>query len=203
MKIENEIIAEAQGLFDAVGVTSYGKDSILILGLATSPERDLDDFLRDDNGVFKLHGFEVHVKSKLTSLVSFIRERGVSAEILGWCGYPAGEELNLKRQAVAAGLGNWGKNAMLLHPQFGPWLRLMSVKVDGSSLSTTGPGKDSHSENPLCKDCTACIEACPLGILKPYYLRDSNNCLAHTDKFPQPGKLVCCDRCWTACPVGQ
>jgi len=203
MKIEDEIIAEAKRLFDAVGVTSCGRDNVIILGMATSPERDLDDFLRNGNGFFRIHGFEEHVQPRLKPLVSFIREKGLSAEISGWCGYPTGEELNLKQQAVAAGLGSWGKNAMLLHPQFGPWLRLMSVKVSGSNLSTTGPGRDNHSENPLCKDCTACIDACPLGILEPYYLRDSHSCLAHTDRSPQPGKIVCCDRCWTVCPVGK
>jgi len=203
VKIEDEIIAEAQRLFDAAGIASYGKDSILILGMVTSPERDLDDFLRNEKGEFKIGGFEIHAKPGLFSLVSFIREKGLSAEILGWCGYPSGEELNLKQQAVAAGLGSWGKSTMLLHPRFGPWLRLMSVRVVGSILSATGPGKDNHSENPLCRDCTACIDACPLGILEPYYLRDSNSCLAHTSRFPQPGKIVCCDQCWTVCPVGK
>lgn len=203
MKIEEEIIGEAQRLFDTAGITSYGEDSILVLGMVTSPKRDLDDFLRDKKGEFRIYGFELHARPKLVSLVSFIREKGLSAEIFGWCGYPPGEKLNLKQQAVAAGLGGWGKNAMLLHPRFGSWLRLMSVKVVGSVLSTTSPGTDSHSENPLCKDCTACIDACPLGILEPYYMRDSSSCLASTSKFPQPGKIVCCDRCWTVCPVGQ
>lgn len=203
MIIEKEIIAKAQSLFDAAGIASYGKDSIIILGMVTSPERDLDDFLRDEKGVFQIRGFEIHAKSNLVSLVSFVQERGLSAEILGWCGYPPGGELNLKQQAVAAGLGRWGKNAMLLHPRFGLWLRLMSVRVVGYNLSPTGPGKDSHSENPLCQGCTACIDACPLGILEPYYLRDISNCLANIKRSRQPGKIECCDLCWKACPVGQ
>lgn len=202
-EIEKEIIAEAQSLFDAVGIASCGKDSILILGMVTSPEQDLDYFIRDENGAFKIRGFEIHAKPKLVSLVNSIREKGLSAEIFGWCGYPQGEELNLKRQAVAAGLGSWGKNSMVIHPKFGPWLRLMSVKVAGSALSPTGPGGDSHSENPLCKGCSACIDACPLGILEPYYLKDSGSCLASTSKWRQPGRIVCCDQCWVVCPVGQ
>lgn len=203
MKIEEEIVAQAQGLFDAVGITHYGEDSILILGMLTSPEQDLDYFIRDENGAFQIRGFETHAKPKLVSLVNFIREKGLSAEIFGWCGYPQGYELNLKQQAVAAGLGGWGKNSMVIHPRFGPWLRLMSLRVVGSTLSPTGPGKDGHTENPLCKDCTACIDACPLGILEPYYLRDSSKCLARLEKHLNPGRIECCDLCWVACPVGQ
>ena len=199
MGIEEEIIAEARRLFDAAGIVSDGEDSILILGLATTPERDLDDFYRDEDGVFQIHGFEKHVRPRLDSLVNFLREQGLSAEIFGWCGYPQGDRLNLKQQAVAAGLGMWGKNAMVLHPRFGPWIRLMSVKIVGTALSPTGSGRDSHDENPVCKGCTACIDACPLSILGPYYLRDRNSCLAGTSG--KRGKVVGCDRCWTVCPV--
>jgi epoxyqueuosine reductase QueG len=203
MKVEKKIVAEAQRLFDVVGVTPYGRDSLLILGLVTTPQHDLDDFLRDEDGAFRLHGFEVHAQPRLDLLTHFIREQGLEAEIWGPHGYPQGKELNLKQQAVAAGLGMWGKNSLMLHPQFGPWLRLMAVKVIGASLSPTGPGRDSHEENPLCKDCTTCIEACPEGILEPYYLRDRSSCRAEVSKLTQKGKLIACDQCWVVCPIGR
>ena len=203
MGVEKAIIDKAQELFDVVGVSSGSGGSLLILGLETTPQRDLDDFFREEPGSFSLRGFELHAWPKLEALIRFIQGRGFAAEPRGRWGYPRGEELNLKQQAVSAGLGRWGKSSLVLHPRFGPWLRLMSVRVVASTLSPTGPGKDSHSENPLCGDCTACIDACPLGILEPYYLRDSNSCLAHTSRFPQPGKIVCCDQCWTVCPVGK
>ncbi len=202
MSIEKEIITEAQRLFDAVGVTPYGGDSLLILGMVTAPERDLDDFFRGGDGIFRLHGFKAHAKPRLDSLIHFIQERGLSAETVGPYGYPQGEKLNLKQQAVAAGLGSWGKNSLMLHPRFGPWLRLMAVKV-GATLSPTGSGGDSHKENPLCQDCIACIDACPLGILEPYYLRDRSKCEADLSDLSQKGKLVLCDKCWVVCPVGK
>ena len=202
MNIEKEIIAEAQRLFDAVGVTPYGGDSLLILGLVTTPERDLDDFFRGGHGIFRLRGFKAHAQPRLDSLIHFIQERGLSAETVGPYGYPQGEELNLKQQAVAAGLGGWGKNSLVLHPEFGPWLRLMAVKV-GAILPPTGSGGDSHKENPLCQDCTACIDACPQGILEPYYLRDCNRCEAAFSDLSPKGKLAACDKCWVVCPVGK
>lgn len=203
MTIENEIIAKAQSLFDAVGITSYGSDSIIILGMATSPKRDLDDFLRDEKGAFIIRGFEVHVQPRLDSLVDFLQNRGLTVEVMGHCGYPTGNVLNLKQQAVAAGLANWGKNAMVLHPQFGPRFRLMAIKVVGVALSPTGTGMDSHVENPLCGGCTACLAACPLGILEPYYVQDRLRCLGSSSQFQNIGKVDCCDLCWMVCPVGK
>jgi len=200
--IEQEIVAEAQHLFDAVGITSDGEDSIIILGMATSPEQDLDNFLRDENGVFIIRGFEIHAQPRLDSLISFLREKGLSAKILGRCGYPPHGEHNLKQLAVAAGLCHWGKNAMVLHPRLGPRFRLMAVRIVGAALSPTGPGRDSHMENPLCQDCTACINACPLGILEPYYLRDPRSCEADISR-QRDRKVVCCDRCWVVCPIGR
>ena len=205
MHEEKEILAEARRLFDAAGITADGKDSLLILGLVSTPQRDLDDFYRDDDGVFRLHGFEIHAQPKLDSLIHFIQEKGLEARLTGRCGYPrSGEEPNLKQQAVAAGLGRWGKNSLLLHPESGPWMRLMAMKVIGTDLSPTGPGRDGHEENPLCKDCTACIDACPVGVLEPYYVRDRDNCLARiTTSSSQKGKLVICDQCLVVCPVGR
>ena len=78
----------------------------------------------------------------------------------------------------------------------------MAIKIVGASLTPTGTGRDSHEENPLCQDCTACIEACPVSILEPYYLCDRSSCLADTTG-KDPGKVVCCDICWTVCPVGR
>ena len=199
---EKEIIKKAESLFDVVGVPPYSEGSLLILGLLTTPQRDLDDFAREEVGDFRLRGFQTHALPRMEELVRFIRERGVAAEIWGKFGYPQGNDLNLKQQAVVAGLGSWGKNSLVLHPRFGPWLRFMAVKVQ-ASLTPTDCGADNHKENPLCQGCSACIDACPVNILEPYYLRDISSCLASVSSMPQVGKLVACDRCLAACPVGR
>lgn len=202
MSVKRAIIAEAQKLFDVCGVVSYGADSLLILGLVTNPKRDLDDFGRDERGVIQLRGFEAHALPKLHALVDFIQGKGLSAKIIGRCGYPQGKTLNLKQQAVIAGIGGWGKNSLVIHPKFGPWLRFMAVKVSGVTLPPTNQQGNSRQENPLCQGCTACIDACPLGIIEPYHLRCSGRCLAVFANLPQAGKLEACDLCLAACPQG-
>jgi len=197
-----QVINRARKLFDAAGIVVIDGDSILIVGVETSPERDLDDFVRDEKRVFIIRGFEIYLQPLLDSLVDYIRGLGLSAEITGHCGYPQGDELNLKRLAVAAGLGSWGKNAMVLHPQFGPRLRLAALRIPGAVLDGTGLGLDRFEQPPFCQECTACIDACPVGVLEPYYLRDTQACRASTAWSPDPGKVECCDLCWKVCPVG-
>ena len=201
-RVEKAIIDKAQSLFDVVGVVSHSGESFLILGLLTTPQRDLDNFFGDSRRSFRLRGFELHARPKLEALIHFIQEQGLAAELQGQCGYPRGEDLNLKQQAVIAGLGKWGKNSLVVHPSFGLWLRFMAIKVQ-ASLTPTGPGIDNHEKNPLCEDCTACIDACPVGVLEPYYLRNRSNCQASISLYPQMGKLVVCDRCLMACPIGR
>jgi len=201
-RAEKAIIDKARSLFDVVGVGSHSGESALILGMLTTPQQDLDDFFRDNLGSFRLRGFELHAQPKLEALVHFIQEQGVAAEIWGRCGYPRGEDLNLKRQAVIAGLGRWGKNSVVIHPKYGPWLRFMAIKVL-VPLTPTGPGVDNHEQNPQCEGCTACLDACPEGILEPYYLRDRASCKASISLFPQIGKLIACDKCIVVCPAGQ
>lgn len=202
MDLQQAVLAEAQKLFDAAGVTPADGGTVLILGLETSPARDLDDFARDSDSNFVTPGHEAHIQPRLDSLVRSLGELGLKAGVWGRNGYPPGSELNLKRAAVAAGLGHWGRNAMLLHPDFGPRLRLAAIRLPGVTLESSGPGLAGFGENALCRDCTACLGACPPAVLEPYYLRDRAACLANTGHFKGPGPVRCCDLCWTVCPVG-
>ena len=202
MKSGEEIIARARSLFDVVGVASdpSTNDTILILGLVSTPERDLDDFASAGNKTI-LRGFARHAKDKEVALIKFIEEQGFAAELVGELGYPLHGKPNLKHLAVAAGLGKQGKNTLIIHPRFGPWLRFMAIRTD-APLATTGPGIYSKEENPYCKNCQECVQACPAGILLPYRLVDANSCLAAVSG-ERSSELAICDKCVVVCPVGE
>jgi len=201
-----EIIACARSLFDVVGVARdpSTRDTIIILGLVTTPERDLDDFvLQEVKGSRESfwRGFIRYAKPKLDALLEFIRKQGFSAELVGKLGYSPSGKPNLKHLAVAAGLGRQGKNTLVINPRFGLWLRFMAIRTN-APLALTGPRVYAKEKNPDCKSCQRCIEACPVGILQPYRLVDTDRCLAAISS-ERRSELAICDKCVVVCPVGE
>jgi epoxyqueuosine reductase QueG len=69
-------------------------------------------------------------------------------------------DLSHKHAAQAAGLGRLGKNSLLITPEFGNRVHLVSV------VTSVELEPDPVIERRLCPDgCTLCIEACPVGAI--------------------------------------
>lgn len=203
MPVAQQIADYAAGLFDVVGFSRLSRgDNLLILGLESTPERNLDEFGRL-GGDFQMYGFARHVNPRLESLLGFIREKGFSAEPVGQYGYPRRGEVSLKEEAVRAGLGRWGKNTIVLHPQYGPRLRFAAIKTN-APLDLPGNVSLMQEENPMCSQCSVCIDACPVKALEPYRMPDTSICLSNSAIMAEEqGRLVPCDICLRMCPAGK
>ena len=202
MTFSQTLIDYALKLFDVAGTTqSDNNTGLIIIGLKTTAERNLDEFHLID-GSFNITGFEKYAKANLDSLLDFIRQQGFSAELIGRCGYPLKGEVKLKENAVRAGLGRWGKNTIVLHPRYGNRLRFMAINTD-APLESPVADADIRKGNPSCDRCSLCIEACPVNIIKPYRLTDTRKCLANSANanFRQ-GRLKLCDICLRVCSEG-
>ena len=197
-----EIFDSAGSLFDVAGIIErpdYG--TLIVVGLESTTERNLDEFGRE-NGEIKLFGFAKHVSPLLESATGFIRSKGYTAELVGRHGYPRQGQLNLKELAIQAGIGKRGKHSVVLHDKYGARLRFAAIKIN-SSFQLQDETSLKELENPVCHNCSLCLEVCPVNILEPYRMTDISKCLSRVALMKeQQGRIIPCDECLKVCPAG-
>ncbi len=108
-----------------------------------------------------------------------------------------------KPLAYKAGLGFYGKNGVIISPDFGSFVVLGEVVTD-LEIEPDAPLADT------CGKCTLCMEACPTGAISEPYFVDRNRCiqnLSATRTIIPPeireiwrNRLYGCTTCQDACP---
>jgi len=148
------------------------------------------------------------LKNKAWRIVEYLVKKGHEALI--------SLDIPLKTLAVRCGLGSQGKNTLLIAPNYGPRIRLISV------LTTAKLEGDEPFKDDLCGECEKCISACPTKALEPYKIK-INRCLTYAVEKPDAKDLsgdvrkiekrltlrptsnsyIECTICIEACPFGR
>ena len=143
------------------------------------------------------------VKTKLASLLSWIREQEMQAE--GKICVDIQPVMD-KAWAVRAGLGWLGKHSNMITPEHGSWVFI------GELLLNLELDHDTDLIEDHCGTCTLCIDACPTAAITEPYVVDSNKCISYaTIELRAPelpseiedklsGWLYGCDICQDVCP---
>jgi epoxyqueuosine reductase QueG len=109
-------------------------------------------------------------------------------------------DLSHRHAAQLAGIGVFGKNSLLLSPEFGPRIRLTSVITDAALEPSTPLDVD------LCRDCDICLHACPVDAFEGAGIVNKSACDANHvstgERLQLEGWEQMCGVCIRVCPVG-
>jgi epoxyqueuosine reductase len=101
---------------------------------------------------------------KSSQITGFFTTRGFQCFAL------VGSQFPIKLLAAQCGVGFYGKNAIIQHPDFGSWVSLAAYVTD-AALEPDAPLEGS------CGTCELCLAACPTGALFAPYRCDVTRCL--------------------------
>ncbi|MCW3488931.1 4Fe-4S ferredoxin [Dethiobacter alkaliphilus] len=131
-------------------------------------------------------------KQLATTLKVSRHVQGIVAGILRSQGYLARHKSILsvygdfRPLAVAAGLGEWGRNGIITNRKYGSALLFAATFTNAPLPSATPPAMDSRH----CSHCSECIRACPADAFTPFGF-SATRCLAYSLKGCAQCLLVC------------
>ena len=92
-------------------------------------------------------------------------------------------DVSLRHAAIAAGLGNFGRHNLVIHPKMG------SRVVFTAAITNLDLPSDSPISEKLCTDCNACVENCPVGALIEEGKTDDMKCLKNSQPYGIGGSI--------------
>ncbi len=115
-------------------------------------------------------------------------------------------DINEKALGASCGLGVYGKNSLLLIPEWGSFVVLCALHLP-IDAAVDGPlDPDDYG----CGECTICARSCPTKALHQPYKCDVKLCAQAwaSDGLPPqnddwPAMIYGCDRCQMGCPKNQ
>ncbi len=108
-----------------------------------------------------------------------------------------------RHAAVLAGLGEFGLSNLLITPQYGPRVRIVSIITEAVFDPDPPYGKS------LCREAQkkcgkACVAACPVEAISPDGKVNKDLCLRYQEQvMPWSAVELRCGMCLGVCPIGK
>jgi epoxyqueuosine reductase QueG len=96
-------------------------------------------------------------------------------------------DVSLRHAAIAAGLGNFGRHNLVIHPKMGSRV-VFTALMTNLNLPSDSPVTEKH-----CAGCNICIENCPVHALDEEGKTDERKCLGNSQPYGIGGAI----RFWT------
>lgn len=156
-------------------------------------------------------GYDYHhvLHEKLNQLAGYLKARCPSIKTLGQV--DTGPLID-RHIAYRAGLGSYAKNQNLLHEAYGTEFYIGYLLVDKEMIADGGR-KNFPLRAEACKNCSACVKACPAKVLGEDFSFKGNRCISYltqkkenlsVDEMALIGKNVYgCDICQLVCPINR
>lgn len=118
----------------------------------------------------------------------------------------ASPPIYLKPLAVRSGLGEFGRNGLVSVGKYGTRIALQAILLDADIETSDLPVRVLSS---MCRDCRACMSACPTQALNGDGSIDLTRCLRaqpEGEAYPEHlrtflgASILGCDRCQAVCP---
>lgn len=105
--------------------------------------------------------------------------------------------VSMRHAAIAAGLGNFGRNNLVLHPKLGSRV-LFSTVITDLQLPADPPCTEE-----LCNNCNKCVEACPASALDEEGRTHETKCIRYSQPFGLGGYVFFLDKFIKSTPEEQ
>lgn len=145
------------------------------------------------------------VGEKMAALVAALKD--LSPEPHAFQTYVDNSCLIDKASAWRAGLGFFGKNNLLIHPDYGSAFNIGQILTDLPVAFTKAAPMPCR-----CGDCDRCLKACPTGALGEGFALDYTRCLSNLTQqkrlLPEEATHIQtfvygCDYCQWSCPFNR
>jgi epoxyqueuosine reductase len=169
--------------------------SLIVIGFFYLTNDERPDSLKGKIGRIVTYG-HLGILKRAKLLQQFLEKRGYKVEI----------GAHRKEAAIRAGLGQVGKNTLLINEKFGTWVAYQCLITDAKMEF------DATCQKDPCGDCHACLDSCPNGALYEPYKLNPQKCIAcmltgdyipETDWSRLNGYILGCDICQDVCPKNK